>query len=187
MLCRHSRLLTGYSYLHLLFSIYERWSCMMDTLYSTWSLYWILSWNTKCYFLSSFYRLYSVLHGMSSPARSSTSENDEELGYLPLRLPARCEMYAFEPPVGATERRQILRLALSGGDENPTNEQFTSAVHVMQQLIRHYKYRIQWKKVWDCEKWCCFDVREKRDLMVFLKSPSLYTPASHLCVSIKMW
>ena len=101
---------------------------------------------------------------MSSP-RSSASENDEELGPLPLRLPARYEMYAFDPPAGATERRKRQRLALSGGDENPTNEPSTSAARVVPELVCRCKCCIQWEKIRDCEKRCCFDVREMRDLM----------------------
>ena len=101
---------------------------------------------------------------MSSP-HSSASENDEELGPLPLRLPARYEMYAFDPPAGATERRKRQRLALSGGDENPTNEPSTCAAYVVPELVCRCKCCMQWEKIHDCEKRCCFDVTEMRDLM----------------------
>ena len=47
-------------------------------------------------------------------------------------------MYAFDPPAGPTERRKRQRLALSSGDENPTNEPSTSAADVMLELVCRY-------------------------------------------------
>ena len=79
---------------------------------------------------------------MSSPL-SSASENDEELGSLPLRLPAMYKMYAFDPPAGAMERRKRQRLALSGGDENPANEPSASTARVVPELVCCCKCCIQ--------------------------------------------
>ena len=93
---------------------------------------------------------------------SSCSKNHEELsGSLPLLPSVRYNLFIHDPPA-VTAKRQ--RMALSGGDESPTNEPSTNAAQSAPEPVCRCNNCMFTNDTRDCKNRCCMDIREMREL-----------------------